>query len=595
MILKKARIKFQKFKEHGGIRKGIEQIKSLPIWLSLISVILIIYDFGFDQSESVQIILYRFYLLTLIAGSISIISRYFFIKKLPSLRVWPFDLLIIAIIFGLIYRSYNDLFSIYREWLYAIVFILFIREFSSLKLDLKKKYLNPAQLFIISFIGIIAIGTVLLKLPNATHSGITTVDALFTSTSAVCVTGLIVVDTGSYFTLFGQMVLLILIQLGGLGIMTFTSYFSYFFSGGSTYETQLMLKDITSSEKIADVFKTLKKIILLTFLVESIGAILIFTNLDATVIPSISDRTFFAVFHTVSGYCNAGFSTLKNSLYEPAFRFNYPLHLIIATLFIIGGIGFPIMFNFYKYIKHLILNKLFYWVSDKPKTYVPWVININTRIVLITSAILVVSGTVLFYLFEYNNTLEEHKGYGKLVTAFFGAVTPRTAGFNSIDTSAMYFSTTMIIFLLMWIGASPASTGGGIKTSTIAIGTLNFLSIARGKNRIELFNREISNDSVRRAFAIISLSLVIIGGAVFFISWFDSDKDLLPIAFECFSAYSTVGLSLGITSELSEASKIIIIGTMFIGRVSMLTILIALLRKVKHFKYKYPTEEILIN
>ena len=474
-------------------------------------------------------------------------------------------------------------------------FLVFTREFSALNINFRKQYLNPAQLFILSFIMIILAGTALLLLPRATQDGISFIDALFTSTSAVCVTGLIVVDTGSYFTKFGQTIIMILIQLGGLGIMTFTSYFSYFFRGSSSYENQLMLQDMTNTEKIADVFSTLKKIILLTFIIKAIGAACIYISLDQNLISSTNERLFFSAFHTVSGFCNAGFSTLSNSLYETGFRFNYPLHLTIAFLFVIGGIGFPILFNFYKYLKHLVLNRLFAGSNSERPAYAPWIINLNTRIVLITTLILIVTGTVTFYLFEYNNTLAEHNWFGKIVTAFFGAATPRTAGFNTVDTSALHFSTIMIVFLLMWIGASPASTGGGIKTSTFAIGTLNYLSIAIGKKRIELFHREIADISVRRAFAIISLSLVVIGASVFLVATFDSEKDLLHIAFECFSAYSTVGLSLGITADLSSASKMVIIFTMFIGRVSMLTILIAVLRRVKHFKYHYPTEEILIN
>ena len=304
---------------------------------------------------------------------------------------------------------------------------------------------------------------------------------------------------------------------------------------------------------------------------------------------------FFSIFHAVSGFCNAGFSTLQNSLYDPDFRFNYPLQLAVALLFILGGIGFPIVLNIYKYTKYFIKNLFLKIKKNRPLPYSPWVINLNTRIVVFTTFILLSLGTVGFYAFEYNNTLAEHNWFGKIVTAFFSAATPRTAGFNSVDIGALNFSTLMMMFLLMWIGASPASTGGGIKTSTLAIATLNFFSLARGKDRIEVYRREISQASVRRAFAIISLSLMVIGFSIFLIATFDEDKTLLSIAFESFSAYSTVGLSTGITADLSSYSKVVIIFTMFIGRVSMLTLLIAMLRRVKHLNYRYPTDEILIN
>lgn len=583
-------------------RKMLKKIKRLgdrgPFWLAFLAVLILITDFGFDQGSLVQRIMSWVYSITIVTGVLSIIFRYALVRPRPRLKVWIIDGLILSVlllIFFTVTVQLKTFLTPHRGWLYLGTVLVFIREFSALTINFSRQYLNPAQLFILSFILIILFGSFVLMLPNATYEGIPFIDALFTSTSAVCVTGLVVVDTGTYFTTFGQVVILILIQLGGIGIMTFTSYFSYFFRGGSTYENQLLLKDMTNSQKIAEVFGTLKKIILLTFLIEGIGAFMIYLTIDTSVVTSVFDQVFFSIFHSVSAFCNAGFSTLTNSLYETGFRFNYPMHLILSALFILGGIGFPIIFNSFRYIRHLIFDRLLPFSRRRQIRYAPGILNINTRIVLLTTTILILLGSVLFYIFEYNNTLAVHGGVGKIVTAFFGAVTPRTAGFNTVDMATLNFSTVMLIFLLMWIGASPGSTGGGIKTSTFAIATLNFLSLARGKDRIELFHREVADISVRRAFAIISLSLVVIGASVFLIASFDSHMDLLDIGFECFSAYSTVGLSLGITGQLSDASKLVIVFTMFIGRVSMLTILIAVFRKVKHLKYKYPTEEILIN
>jgi Trk-type K+ transport system membrane component len=227
--------------------------------------------------------------------------------------------------------------------------------------------------------------------------------------------------------------------------------------------------------------------------------------------------------------------------------------------------------------------------------YRPWVLNLNSRITLITTILISIIAFIAFYAIEYNNTLSDHDGFGKVVTALFGVSTPRTAGFNTIDTASMLFPTTMIVFLLMWIGASPSSTGGGIKTSTFAIAALNILSLAKGKTRIEIFRREVADISVNRAFAIIFLSLIVIGSGIVLISISDAEKDLMSVGFECFSAYSTVGLSLGITADLSDTGKLVIAIIMFVGRVSMLTIIIAVFRKIKHKTYRYPTEEILIN
>jgi trk system potassium uptake protein len=288
---------------------------------------------------------------------------------------------------------------------------------------------NPAQLFILSFMFLIIAGSFLLLLPNATHTSISLTDALFTATSAVCVTGLSVVDTGSFFTPFGQVIIISLVQAGGLGIMTFASYFGYFFKGSSSFKKQLVLSELIWSGKLGEVFSTLKRIIIITLLIETAGAVFIFSSLNNEVFPEQSDRIFFSVFHAISGFCNAGFSTLQNSLYDAAFRFNYSLHLILAALFILGGLGFPIVFNLLKFLKNKLVNGVFKLIGRK-HTHLPWILNINTRIVLITTPHFNFCGNRSFFCVRvYNNTLAEHNLRGKIVSAFFGAVTPRTAGF----------------------------------------------------------------------------------------------------------------------------------------------------------------------
>ena len=421
--------------------------------LSLFTVCLIVFDLGFTHRSETELYLTDFYLIALLVGSTTILVRYGVSRQKFPLKVRFFDstifilnilLIVVRLDLSLELVPFLEFFN-NMGWLYLALFIYFIREFSAIRLNFNRKLLNPAQLFMASFLGLILIGTLLLMLPRATHEGISAVDALFTATSAVCVTGLIVVDTGTYFTSLGQTIILILIQLGGLGIMTFASYFSYFFRGKSSYENQIMLKDMTNSEKIGEVFSVLKKIVLLTLAIETIGAILVFVNLDPNIVKGFVDQVFFSIFHSISAFCNAGFSTLENSLYEPEFKFNYSLQLIIVFLFILGGIGFPILFNLYKYFTYYFKNQYARIQHPANSIYVPWVININTRIVLVTTSILLVTGTLLFYFFEYDNTLDEHSQFGKLVVSFFGAATPRTAGFNSVDMSALNFSTIMII------------------------------------------------------------------------------------------------------------------------------------------------------
>lgn len=578
----------------------IKWLSRLALLFSILGLAAVIADFGYNQNSFYQEILGEFYFLVLGFSLVSTSARYFSRLNYQQRGVIIFDIVSMGFTLWVFYLYLfvgvpfeRDLLLENPVWVQLAIFMAFIREGSELKLNFKRAILNPAQLFVTSFILIILFGTFLLMTPRATFEGLSFIDALFTATSAVCVTGLIVVDTGSYFTDFGQVIILFLIQIGGLGILTFASYFSYFFKGGSSFENQFALSDMTNSKKIGEVFSTLKAIIYITFGIEFFSACLIYLSLDGSLFPNLSRKVFFAIFHSISAFCNAGFSTLPNGLYESGFRFNYSLQLIIIITFVLGGLGFPIVNNLIGFLRYKI--KTLFFTERRRLSFRPWIVNINSRITLVTTLLISTVGFLLFYVLEYNNTLAEHAGFGKVVTALFGATTPRTAGFNTIDSSQMLFPTTMVIFLLMWIGASPASTGGGIKTSTFAIATLNILSLARGKNKIEVYRREISDISVRRAFATISLSLIVIGVGICLLSIYNPELGLLQIGFEAFSAFSTVGLSLGITSSLSEASKIVLTLMMFVGRVSMLSLLIAVFKKVRYKNYQYPPEEIVIN
>jgi len=568
--------------------------------ISLIGFLGFVIDFGFLLSPQNQEFLSKYFFFALVVGITSTVLKYFTKSKVLKFNVIAFDAAHIALILLVLYYYFHlEMSSEGAKHWHSSFFVqlavvwMFVREYSYLKINFKRTFLNPAQLFILSFLFIIITGSLLLMLPNCTHHGISFLNALFTSASAVCVTGLAVVDTGTYFTQFGQYVIMMLIQIGGLGILTFASYFSYFFKGGSSYENQLVLGEMNNADKIGEVFSIIKNIILITFIIELIGAIMIFISINQVHFNTLHDKIFFSAFHSVSAFCNAGFSTLTNSMYETGFRYNYFLHTNIILLLVLGGLGFPIVVNMLNYFKYKFL-RLFHH-SAKRNKHRTWVINLNSRITLITTISLTVIATALFFGIEYKNVLVEHHGIGKIVTAVFLAASPRTAGFNSVDMASLHISTIMITCLLMWIGASPASTGGGIKTSTFAIAILNFMSLAKGKSRIEIYRREIADISVRRAFAVIFLSLFVIGLGILVISISDSEKNLLSIAFECFSAYGTVGLSLGITASLSAVGKFVIIMIMFIGRVSMLSIMIAIINKVKHKNYRYPTEEILIN
>lgn len=476
-----------------------------------------------------------------------------------------------------------------------LILVLFAFEFSRFDIKNLTLVLNPAQLFMVSFAFLIGAGTALLELPNATVKPISFIDALFTSTSAICVTGLVVVDTATRFTALGKSIILMLIQIGGIGIMTFTSFFGFFFKGGSSsFSERLVLSDLFSEDNVSEIRKTMAKVIFITFLVELFGAVLIFFNLDNAAFSSVGERIRFSIFHSVSAFCNAGFSTLTDGVYDDRVRFSFPVLYVLSSLIILGGIGFPILLNLYKFVKFKLKSLGSFIRTGKRQVTVPMIININSRLVIYTTILLIVIGTIFFFIFEHDNTLKEYSMSGKIAHAIFGSVTPRTAGFNSVNMANLSVAAIVLTIFLMWVGASPVSTGGGIKTSTFAIALLNSLRIARLKSHIEIYGREIHERSVDRAFAIIILSIVILGCSSLIMYLLEPGTSALKILFECVSAFGTVGLSLGITPNLTVSSKFLLVMLMFVGRMGILTLLFATFKKSTTSVYRYPKESILI-
>ena len=581
-------------------KKNLHRFRNmLPFVAASVAVLIIIIDMGFQPNNALRTLFNVYYDIVLLIGFLSISSPYIRNKKIIIKKAALLDILLLAaLLLVFLYNLWTTVSrSMERTHNFMTLFLMvsfLIREFFYLRMQINYRRLGPAQLFVVSFLSIIILGSFLLMLPKATVGNISYVDALFTATSAVCVTGLNVLDTELIFTLFGQFIILLLIQSGGLGIMTITTYFSYFFKGGSSYRNQLLAKDITNDERLDNVFSSLKSILTITAIIEGLGFILIFISLgkeDTT----LAGRAFFSLFHAISSFCNAGFSTLSGNLYDMRIRFHYPVHIIISFLIILGGLGFPIIHNIWEYITTNLKGLFKRVFKDEKYTYSSLVISVNSHIVIRTTLVLLITGTLGFFIFEKEGVLTNHSSdFGKWTAAFFGSVTTRTAGFNNTDTAALSVPATLMCIVLMWIGASPASTGGGIKTSTFAIALMNFIALIRGK-KLEYRGREISQLSVSRAFAQMTLAILFIMAITLTMILIEPEKDPLNLLFETVSAYGTVGLSKNVTPLLSDAGKLVITLTMFAGRVSMFTLLSSMMKKVKYSKYKYPTEEILIN
>ena len=568
-------------------------------FFDIIILLFIVFDFGYDFHENYNTP-HIVGLILLTVGLLAFNSFKYFIytfksnKKVVLINMVLLSiLLIICVIIWFVNRNFPAYYIFQRikpalEGGLIFYFLLRLMVFVRHIYDI---YFNPAIVFVGSFMILVLIGAFLLMLPSATTNGITFTNALFTATSAVCVTGLTVVDTAADFNIVGQSIIIVLIQLGGIGILTFTSFFAFFFRSSSSFKEGLNTRDFIANDGLKDVFRAALNVVIFTLFVELLGAVFIYSSIIDN--PKIENEIYFSIFHSISAFCNAGFSIIPGGIVNETVRFNYYFQWILMTMIILGGLGHNIVFNFFHYLKTYIVELFGKKIIHKKIR----IITLNTKIVIYTTIILLVGGSIFLLISEYNHTLLEHETiFGKITSASFNAVSPRTAGFSAVNYADMGVPSLLFIVFLMWIGGSPASTAGGIKTSTFALATLNIIAVARGKSRIQLFGRRITADSTSRAFAILSISLITIGVSIMAVLIFEPEgTPLLTVAFECFSAYSTVGSSINYTATLTEPSKYVIIMTMFIGRIGMLNLMVGLLRRLNHQFYEYPRENILIN
>lgn len=467
--------------------------------------------------------------------------------------------------------------QILKGYLLLFVIIKFIQYLPEL-LDRQK---NTARFMVYSFLSLIAAGTLLLMLPGATQdgNGLVIIDALFTSTSAVCVTGLIVVDTATHFTLFGEIVIMVLIQLGGIGIITFATFLFLFISGGLGVGQMNTLKDMLAEKNTNLVTATLKKVVGFTLFVEAIAVVAYYLSWDME-FSSQGQRFLFSVFHAISAFCNAGFSLFTNSLADAHNATNLGINITTMVLIVLGGLGFTVIWE----------------IIRKKREEAIWRrrLSIHTRIVLYTTTLLIFVGTVFILILEWNNTLAGYSFGDKFILSLFQSITTRTAGFNTVDTGAMGVSVTLVMLTLMLIGGSPASTAGGIKTTTFAVLVRSIAMTVRGYNRMELYKRTIPNSIIFRAMTVILMAVTCISISTILLSIVE-DHAFLDLLFEEVSAFATVGLSRGITGDLTSWGKGIIILSMFIGRVGILTFMVAFASRADNRKYRYPEESIMVS
>lgn len=438
--------------------------------------------------------------------------------------------------------------------------------------------LNPAQVLSFGFAGIILIGALLLNLPQASIDGnsIGFIDALFTSASAVSVTGFAVVETATHWTLFGKIVIIILVQIGGLGIMTMATLIALLLGKKITLKERILLQEGLNQFSLEGVVKLTRYIIISTLAIEAIGAILLSTRFIP--IYGFKKGIWFSIFHSISAFCNAGIDITGNSMVP--FASDIIINLALIMLIITGGLGYSVYID-------LTTNKM------NIKKF-----SLHTRFVLLFNIILFASGFVFILVMEYNNpkTLGNLPLIDKIVASIFQAVNPRSAGFYSIDISGLTLPTTFLIIMLMFIGGSPGSTAGGIKTTTFGVLIITIVSVLKGKTDVEIFKKRIPNELIYRALAVIGLSFFVVILVTMILTLTDAESSFLGILFKATSTFATVGLSRGAIPSLSFFEKIVFILTMFAGRVGPLTLGFALARRQSKTKanFRYPEGKIMI-
>ncbi|OPL09259.1 MAG: ATP synthase subunit J [delta proteobacterium ML8_F1] len=441
---------------------------------------------------------------------------------------------------------------------------------------LDEKPMNPAQILVLGFSTIIFLGMVFLNLPIATASlkspGLT--DALFTATSAVCVTGLVVADTGTYWSPFGQGVILLLIQIGGIGFMSMATFWALLIGRKIGLKNRMIMQEAFNQSSLSGIVRLVKYVLILTLVVEGIGALL----LSGFFIPlyGVGKGILFSIFHSVSAYCNAGFDLIGGFRSFTPFVGSPYLNFVILTLLILGGLGFSVVVE----------------LLGLPKSHR---ISFHSKVVLSVTGLLLGLGFIVILALEYHNpaTLGDLNFGQKILAAFFQSATPRTAGFNTVDTGGLRDATKFFVIMLMFIGGSPGSTAGGIKTTTLAIILLSVKTIVMGQRDTVIFKKRIRSEAMSRAFVIFTVSLMLVMLMVLLIGLVSPEHEFLDVLFETVSAFGTVGLSAGITPELSTIGKLLVVLTMFAGRVGPLTLVVALAHRRKRIEpIRFPEDKI---
>ena len=567
-----------------GLLNGIAE--AIILLASLASFFVLIYQFGFVQTPDSVHILERSRPFILLAFFTGITLRYVVrFQEIIQEKMLYLDISIYFLLFAVLSSKifFKDAIAHSLPYLsfltkplfvYVLLLLLSTIHLSRQTFTLMQTRIKPSLLFLLSFVFVILVGAGLLSLPNATTHRIPFIDALFISTTSVCVTGLTTVDVATCFTHIGHIIILILIQIGGIGVMTFTSFFALSFMGKSSFTSKMMLKDMLNEDRTGGLFRVILNILFVTLFIEGIGAYFIYMDVRGSLPGGTQQELFYAMFHAVSAFCNAGFDLLGvrtpfSSL--TSYAANPVINFTIMFLIVVGGIGFLTWDDIRANRLHLRKYRM------------------QSKVILCTTAVLLIVPAMYFYFFEFDDLTRKER----LLSSLFQAVTPRTAGFNTVELTDLSEAGQFITIALMLIGGSPGSTAGGLKTTTIAVLFTTAISTFRRRENANIFGRRIDDDVVKNAatISLMYITLCCTGGLIISVS---EGLPMITCLFETASAVGTVGLSLGITPELNLLSRVVLILLMFFGRVGGLTLIFAALSGVQKKVSKLPKEKITV-
>lgn len=589
----------------------LRSLRFISVIIGVFALGLMVYYYGFPNTdaENEKLVSYFKGLFGYYIFSYAIRFMYSFdLKNFIKNSFWELSLLFLLTIDAIGFYGFdvNILHALFEslgseepeEWyvIFMQIYLLMLAylEVGKMNLDLSRIHINPAILFIIIFALIIFGGAGMLMLPEMTHPHASEdwsfIDALFTSSSATCVTGLMVQDTHLFFTMKGQLVLMFLIKIGGLNIVAFGIFMAVFSRFGIRVKQHDIIEDIVNKSSYQSAQGLFGKIFIISTLIEVVGSVSLFFLLPES--PEIAywgDRLFYSIFHSVSAFNNAGISLYEGGMTNAAVSAAYPVLSVMGVLIFLGALGFVTILD--------VLD----FKALRERMVKPWKkLDIGSRVGLVSNSHLLIFGTLVFIVLEWSTGLFGAENFiERVITAFFQIVN-RTAGFASVDTGSLAIPVIILFLLLMFIGGSSSSTAGGIKTSTFTLLFVSVYTTIRGKKNAELYKKNIANDLLIKAYAVLLFTLVNLFLWIFLLTITESDAiasgkmDILQLVFEEFSAFSTVGLSMGVTAEFSDAGLMILSISMFIGRLGTLMLIMALSKKVKSNRYKYTDAHIMI-